>query len=149
MHAARRLWSWLIFDDGRTKMKTFICLLLGLLVLFLSGCISAFSVRVDARPAIDTAVLSQRLSAHYASLGYAPDTLSRPTKEEFTLGRWFSAKRGFIGHAEKNGVLSIWIAPRPQQDDASTVVEDLKKIISEIAPTAVVTAREARSPDLR
>lgn len=115
----------------------------------MSGCISAFSVRVDARPSVDSVTLSHRLSAHYANLGYAPDTLSRPTKEVYTLGRWFSAKRGFIGHAEKEGVLSIWIAPRPQQDNASTVVEDLKKIIAEIAPTAVVTVREARSPDLR
>ena len=112
-----------------------------------SGCTSAFSVWVDGRPDVKPAQVSQKLSQHYAALGYseAPDLKS----QDYNLGAWYSRQRGFIGHADRDGSLWIWIAPRAQQDDAAQVVSDLKAILAQEAPEARLTIREVRSVDFR
>jgi hypothetical protein len=128
-------------------MKKISLALLLFVALTVCGCTSAFSLWVDGRPEVKAAQVSQRLAAHYAALGYSevPELKSQAYK----LGAWYSRQRGFIGHADRDGALWIWIAPRAQQDDASRVVADLKVILSKEAPEARVTIREVRSVDFR
>ena len=113
------------------------------------GCTSAFSLLVDARPESDAVELSKKLASHYSRMGYSAVTTPQSPHDNFRIGRWDSDSRGFIGHAEHEGRLWIWIAPPPRQDDGIKVVEEIKKILTEVAPNAVLKIREARSPDIR
>ena len=118
-----------------------------LLALGFSGCTSAYSVFVDGRPDLGARELSDRIAKRYHAIGFVLSPVV--TNEEFPLGRWNSKGLGGIAHAEKDGALWIWITPPPGSDTASSIVEDVKKIVHEEAPRASVRVVESRSPDLR
>jgi hypothetical protein len=112
-----------------------------------TACTSAYSVYVDARPKESASAVSQRLGARYPSIGFRP-AAPDPGSAEFLLGRWQSGLAQ-IAHAEREGVLWIWITPSPGSDTAAAIVDEVKKIVREEAPGASIRVVESRSPDLR
>jgi hypothetical protein len=119
-----------------------------ILLLGLTACTSAYSVFVDARPKESAASISQRLGVRYPSIGFERDSYAAASTQ-FSLGSWYSRGSAGIHHAEREGVLWIWITPPPGSDVAASIVEEVKRIISEIAPEVSVRIVESRSPDLR
>jgi len=128
-------------------MKRLRAYLSSLILLALAGCMSAYTVRVDTKPEMSVAEVSERLASHYSVLGY--HAAQEVFLSDYPLGAWISPQRGFIGHKEVDGALSIWIAPRSQSNDAASVVADLKDIVTSQLPSARVTVHEIRQLELR
>jgi hypothetical protein len=103
---------------------------------------------VDPKPTLTPQQLSSRLSARYPELGLEP--YSGRDSSYFELGEWHVSGGGFVGHGARKGMLWIWIAPAAGGDDnAPKINQNIKRLISQVAPSAAVRIHEARTPDFR
>ena len=118
------------------------------LALLLSGCMSCYSLSVGGGPKVSAEELSAKIAAHYPRLGLLPASIPSDT---FPLGGWHSNPHGgrYVGHAAKDQKLWIWVVPAPGSDDVSVLVEEIKGVVSLVAPEAIVEVEKSRSPDLR